>query len=104
MEEPAPAPVPKPTPAPTPTPILAPQDVEMADLTDLLPLLVQLPPSEFMDMVAASLLSPSAAALAVKPLGMYLLDMQMEDLPPLVPPIVSLMDSFLTRRQWDQSC
>ncbi|KAK7301930.1 hypothetical protein RJT34_12807 [Clitoria ternatea] len=55
-------------------------------------------------MVATSLLSPLAAALAVEPLGMYILDMHIEDLAPPIAPIVSLMDCFLARRQWDQSC
>ncbi|KAK7293078.1 hypothetical protein RJT34_15939 [Clitoria ternatea] len=103
MEEPTLTPIPVPAPAPALAPILAPADVEMADPTDLPPLPVQLSPSEFRDMVAASIPHPLVVALAVEPLGMYIPDMQMEDLTPLVALIVSLIDGFLARRQWDQS-
>ncbi|KAK7285593.1 hypothetical protein RJT34_20369 [Clitoria ternatea] len=97
MEQPAPAPEPELVPVPISTPIIAPSDIEMADSIKLSPLPTQLPSSKFMDIVVASL--PPTIALAVEPLGMYIPDMQMEDLAPPVAPIASLMDGFLTKRQ-----
>ncbi|KAK7301750.1 hypothetical protein RJT34_12624 [Clitoria ternatea] len=99
IEEPVPVPALALAPAPTQTAAPAPKDVEMVDPTDLPSLPIQLPPSEFLDMVAAFVPPPLIGALAVEPLGMYIPDMLMEDLIPLIAPITSLMDGFLARRQ-----
>ncbi|KAK7294373.1 hypothetical protein RJT34_17262 [Clitoria ternatea] len=97
-EEPIEEPELAPTQAPSSTPALVPIDVEMTDPTDPPPPLVQLSPSDFLDVVAAST-PPPTAALAVEPLRMHIPDMLTKDLTPPMDHPVSLMDGFIARRQ-----
>ncbi|KAK7285207.1 hypothetical protein RJT34_19969 [Clitoria ternatea] len=74
----------------------APIDVVMSDPTDLPPLPVHLPLAEFLNMITSSIPTPT---LAVKPMSVYVLEMEMVDPTIRVACRQTQMDIFSERRQ-----